>query len=160
MTVSYIKKITARRCPVHQTILELASDELADVGYFNKEQLLERARMSAMSSAIRWDYIADFIKEDGRCELIPLAPRFWKMSPEDRMIKPEKALAGGHGKKTAGYALVSVEHSALAIKQLARKRGLANGVGKAFRRFADELESQDELLTEDRDNQLLGPVRN
>lgn len=159
MTVSYIKKVTARRCPVHQALLELATDELADVGYFNKETLLEKSRMSAMASAVRWDYIADFIKEDGACELIPLAPRFWKMSPEDRLMKPEKALAGGHGKKTAGYALVTEEHAALAVKQLSRKRQLANGVGKAFRRFADELE-QHELLQEDQDLQLAGPVRN
>jgi len=141
-------------------LLEMANDELADVGYFRKDALLERARMSAMSSAIRWDYIADFVKEDGKCELIPLAARFWRMSPEDRIVKPEKALAGGHGKKTAGYALVSVEHSALAVRQLKNKRSLANGVGKAFRHYADAVEAKEDVITEDSQQQLLAPVKN
>lgn len=160
MSVTYIRKITARRCPVHQTLLELANDELADIGYFNKDDLLAKSRMSAMSASIRWDYLADFIKEDGGCELVPLAARFWRMTPEDRIRKPEKALAGGHGKKTAGYALVSIDNSALAVKQLKRKRGMANGVGKAFRRFADELETHDDLVASQHALELLEPVEN
>ena len=159
MTVGYIKKITARRCPVHQILLGMANDELADVGYFSKDALLEKARMSAMASAIRWDYIADFIKSDGNCELIPLAPRFWRMSPEDRMMKPEKALAGGHGKKTAGYALVSVENSALAVKVLANKKSMVNGVGEAFRNYQNAVLAKDILISDDPQHQLSGPTR-
>ena len=102
--------------------------------------------------------MAEFIKDEQSCELIPLAARFWNMTPVERIAHPEKALAGGHGAKTAGYALVNVDNGALAVQKLSQKRSMANGTGKAFREFADSLVNR-QLLKES-DQNLLGSVKN
>jgi len=157
--MKWLRREVARKCPVHQAVLEEALIQLAEYGYFSKTDIIKDVGMVAMSESIRWDYISEFIKEDGSCELIPLARRFWNMNPNQRIMEPEKAIAGGHGKKTAGYALVSVDGGALAIKRLEHKRGMANGVGKAFRKYADALVKRD-LLTEPKNRQLADTVTN
>jgi len=157
----YLRRESARKCPAHQAILEEALDQLAEYGYFSKDDIVTAAGFPTQlsDSYLRWDYIIEFLKEDGDCELIPLAARFWKMKPNQRMLEPEKAIAGGHGKKTAGYALVSVDNGALAVKRLAHKRSLANGVGKAFRKYADALVKRD-LLAEPETRKLANTVTN
>jgi hypothetical protein len=156
--MKYLRREQAKACPVHKAVLEICLDELAEYGYFAKEDVIKQSGMIAVSESLRWDYLAEFIKSDGACELIPLAPRFWKMKPQQRVLEPEKAIAGGHGKKTAGYAMVGVDGGALAVRRLEHKRNLANGVGKAFRNFADELTKR-ELLEKD-DQTLLESVKN
>jgi len=143
--MKYVRKDDARKCPVHTAVLEEANNQLAEYGYFAKSDVVKDVGMIVMTDSIRWDYLAEFIKEDGKCELIPLAQRFWKMKADERVAHPEQAIAMGHGKKTMGYALVSCAGGALAIRRLEHKRSMANGVGKAFRLFADELVKRDLL---------------
>jgi len=154
----YLRREDAKSCPAHQAVIECGIDALAEYGYFSKEDVIKESGMFAVRSALRWDYIAEFIKDEQNCELIPLSAKFWNMKPVERIAHPEKALAGGHGAKTSGYALVSIDGGALAVQKLAQKRSMANGTGKAFREFADAL-VQRELL-EGNDQKLLESVKN
>ncbi len=149
MATKYLRREVARACPVHQMVLDRAMDDLAEYGYFSKQDVVKESGMIAMVDSIRWDYLAEFIREDGRCELVPLAARFWKMKPTERLLFPERAIAGGHGKKTAGYALVTLDNGNLAIEQLERKRSVTNGVGQAFNKYRTELDQRN-LLDEDK----------
>jgi len=154
----YLRREDAKSCPAHQAVMECAADELAEYGYFSKDDVIKESGMFAVRSALRWDYIAEFIKDEQNCELIPLSPKFWNMTPDERIAHPEKALAGGHGAKTSGYALVSVDGGALAVQKLSQRRSMANGTGKAFRTFADALVQRD--LLEGSDQRLLESVQN
>lgn len=176
MTVSkYMRREAAQNCPVHQLILELCETHLADCGYFNKQEIVEEAGFPPQlgTDYLRWDYIADFIKKkvwekdaEGTVisvtvekELVPLAARFWKMKPHERVASPEQAIALGHGKKTAGYALVDVDDGALAVKRLEQRRSTTNGLGKAFRKYADELIKRN-LLQEPDNRKLADTITN
>lgn len=158
--MKYLRKADAIKCPVHQAILQQACDELHEHGYFNKQEVVESLSFGAVSEAIRWDYISEFIRDELDQDLVPLAQAFWtgtkeqqamrqKVTPESRKQNPSAYVAGiGHGKRTAGYGLLSVDDHKLAIKHLAHKRSLANGVGASFRTFATELYKRRELQME------------
>lgn len=123
MSAKFMRKETALACPVHMKIKKLAEEGLMDVGYFEKAEILKDSNLIAMADSIRWDYIREFIEigETGHdCELIPLSQRFfvWRRTaaeikedliPSNRKkameIVPDKFLAGGNGKRTAGYLL-------------------------------------------------------
>ena len=135
-------------------------DELHSHGYFHKQEVLEQLSFEAVAEAIRWDYISEFIRDDLSEEIVPLAQAFWtgtkadkaakrKITPELRKKNPGAYLAMGHGKRTAGYALVSVDDHRLAVKHLAFKRSLANGVGTSFRDFATELQKRNAIQGSD-----------
>ena len=154
--MKWLRKTKARVCPIHQAVLQSACDELHKHGYFSKDEVLEGLGFGAVAEAIRWDYIAEFIRDEEDEEIVPLAQAFWtgtkadkaakrQITPELRKKNPGAYLAMGHGKRTAGYALVSVDDHRLAVKHLAFKRSLANGVGTSFREFATELQKRNAL---------------
>ena len=58
-----------------------------------------------------------------------------------------RALASGNGKKTVGYACVSLENAGLTIALLRRKDATANGVIDARNTFATHAEGQKVLIT-------------
>ena len=158
--MKWLRKEKAWLCPIHQAVLEATLDELHNNGYFHKQQVLEQLSFEAMAVAIRWDYIAEFIRDDLSEEIVPLAEPFWTgtaadkaakrtITPELRKKNPGAYLAMGHGKKTAGYALVSVDDHRLAVKHLEFRRSLANGVGTSFREFATELQKRNALKGSD-----------
>lgn len=152
MSVKYMKRETAKGCPVHQAVMDTASDELAQHGYFSKVDVLDSLSFGAMEDAIRWDYLREFLEADYGIELIPLSKKFFNGEMVrlpgnsnrtrvhyDPVKDPEKCIAMGNGKKTYGYASVEVAGGALAIKTFERKKGMANGVGEAFKTFAEAL---------------------
>lgn len=167
----YMRKETARACPVHSMIKDKANEMLAANGHFSKEVVLEELNLSTMEDSIRWDYIREFIEEDHGVNLVPLAARFFigKIKTKsgdnvsfistaaERKVNPEKYIAGGHGKKTHGYALVTFEQGVMAIACLKRYRGLSNGAGKAFRAYAISLEKKN-LLEDKESKKLTEPV--
>jgi hypothetical protein len=134
MSNKYLRREVARGCPVHKIVMEEAGRELEQHGFFSKEDVLDSCRMSAMAESIRWDYVKEFLQEDNLTELIPLASSFFKRhSTKSVEVRPEKFLAMGHGKKTAGYACVRAQaNEPLVICRLEQRRSLSNGVGKAF----------------------------
>lgn len=146
----YIKKITAKRCPIHQAILQECGEQLVEHGYFSKSRVIEKLRYQAMEGSVRWDYISDFLSDpngDHGIELVPLAQKFFSSTRAQRLRDAEGVdkkgqainlgpyLAGGHGKKTAGYASVNFEGGLLALKRAQRFKGMSNGVGKAHKAF-------------------------
>ena len=158
--MKYLRKTDAIKCPVHQAILQQACDELHEHGYFHKQSVVDALSFGAVAEAVRWDYISEFIRDELDQDLVPLAQAFWtgtkeqrakreQVTPESRKQNPSAYVAGiGHGKRTAGYGLLSVDDHRLAIKHLSHKRSLANGVGASFRVFATELYKRRELQME------------
>lgn len=148
----FIKKSTARRCPIHQSILEECGKSLAEKGYFNKKTVIDSLNYQAVEESVRWDYLSDFLSDpsgDHSIELVPLAQKFFSSTRAERLRDSEGVdakgnllnlgpyLAGGHGKKTAGYASVTFEGGLLALKRAQRFRGQSNGVGRAFNAYRE-----------------------
>jgi hypothetical protein len=161
---SFIKKITAQKCPVHQAILELCGRKLVEKGYFSKAEVLDETKMHAMAEAVRWDYITDFLRDPELghgIEILPVAQKFFSSTKAERAraagetdsggrpVNFGQYLAGGHGKKTAGYARVSLDGGLLALKRAQNYRGLRNGVGAAFDAFREAVMKDPELLRAD-----------
>lgn len=168
--MTYIRRETVKECPVHLAILDKAQDHLIENGYFSKEEVLEGIGMPAMADYVRWDYIIDFLKEGikvrvdssgqkyvdetnaEKYEVVPLAKSFWRKrnykkklasTPQNRRENPEQFIALGHGKKTAGYALVDFEDGIMAVRQLAHKEAIRNGAAQAFRQYTLALLERD-----------------
>lgn len=140
MGARYLRREKARRCPVHTAVLDACSERLSDHGWFEKEEVVNSLNFEAVSDSIRWDYIMDFLRTEEGGEFVPLAARFFKRHKHsERVDHPERFIATGHGKKTAGYANVELDNGRLAIRHLGSKRSMANGVAKAFRKYMDEL---------------------
>ena len=139
MSAKYLLRRKAEACPIHKAVMGEASKQLEEMGAFSKESVIETLRFQAIEDAIRWDYIRDFLEEVEGCELVPVVSLFFKgehtkqrkAAPID--LKPEKYLASGHGKKTAGYASVKMDaHAKLVLTRISQRKSVANGVGKAF----------------------------
>ena len=160
----FFKKVTAERCPIHQAILDECAKRLADVGYFNKQAVLDSLNFQTVSEIIRWDYLADFLSDkDGRygVELVPLAQKFFSSTRTERMRdakeydgkgKPMNLgpyIAGGHSKKTAGYASITFEGGSLAVKRAQRFASQRNGVGKALDNYIDAVKRKQEQMSQD-----------
>ena len=159
----FIKKVTAQRCPIHQAILEECGKQLVEKGYFSKANVIEKLRFQAIEDSVRWDYIADFLAEPELghgFEVVPLAQKFFTSTKADRAKAAKETdskgrpvnfgqyLAGGHGKKTAGYARVAFEGGLLALKRAQNYAGLRNGVGVAFESFRQAV-AKEEVLRQD-----------
>ena len=152
----YLRREKARACPIHKAVLEACGQALVDKGYFSKEDILEKLRFTAMAESIRWDYVAEWLTADDgdyAMEIIPLAPRFFntpmKKRIEDGLPAYGRYVAGGHGKRTAGYASVTLDGGKLAIKRAERFKSLKNGASTALENYvratlkqADQIESE------------------
>jgi len=153
MSNTYLRREKARKCPVHTTILEVATTQLAEFGYFSKGDVLRENSLEAMEPAVRWDYIREFIEADYGIELVPLAQRFFDTVGKEthrrggftvetavhRALYPQKYVAAGHGKRTAGYCNADFDNGRFAVVRLQHKREMLNGVAKAFNKFSEEL---------------------
>src|SRR6478736_782533 len=156
---TYIQRKTALACPVHMAIKQAAVERLTDKGVFSKEKVLEETNMLAMAEAIRWDYVREFIEEEHGCELMPLAASYFKRhQKEDEHIKPEKYLAQGHGKKTAGYAAVTNANDHLVICRIKYRAAVANGTVKAAQVFIAEVQAKRKALSLDPLPRIAPPV--
>lgn len=136
----YLRKDKARGCPVHMAILDECGRQLSLHGVFEKDAVLENLNLSAMTDAVRWDYIRNFLEEELGCEMVPLASVYFKRhKPEEERVNPQRFIATGHGKKTAGFATVTHENDHLYISRIESKKSMANGVGKAFEAFVQRV---------------------
>lgn len=134
----WLRKDKARENPHYQAILEKASADLEESGFFHKDEVLGALGYEPFASDMRWDYIRVFLEEEQGCELMPLAESFFKAQRKAGgldQLKPERYLASGHGKKTAGYAAVTEENDFLVIKRVAQRKAMANGVGRTYQDF-------------------------
>ena len=124
--MKWLRKERARLCPIHQAVFKWKTRKnctLTAISTSGKQA--QQLSFEAVAEAIRWDYISEFIRDDLSEEIVPLAQAFWtgtkadkaakrKITPELRKKNPGAYLAMGHGKRTAGYALVSVDDHRLA----------------------------------------------
>jgi hypothetical protein len=152
----FLRKEVALKCPVHTAVREKAAEYLELHGAFCRDTILSELSLEAMAESVRWDYIREFLQNDQGCELIPVSALFFK-NPRSKErkespmnIKPEKYIASGHGKRTAGYAsVVPDEFAGLVLKRLDQRRGLKNGVGTAFAKFVVALQHKASLPVRD-----------
>ncbi|MGB1066181.1 MAG: hypothetical protein ACPGZR_09310 [Paracoccaceae bacterium] len=139
----HLRREAARSCPIHQTIMETAADQLSLHGVFEKDAILDQLNLKAMSDAIRWDYIRDFLQQEQKCELVPLASVYFKRHQmHDEIANPSRYIAGGHGKKTAGYAAITSNNDHLVVAKIKIKHAISNGVGEAFRNYLQAAEDK------------------
>jgi len=139
----WIRKETIKDCPVHTAIREEASKLLSEKGTFSKSEVITITCMKSVADAVRWDYIRELIEEDQGCELIPLASSFFnRHTASDEQKHPERYMAMGHGKKTAGYAAVTLQNEHFVVKKLEHRHAVANGVGRAFDAYLDQVQQK------------------
>ncbi len=132
----WLRKEKARACPVHMQVMEASAKQLELHGVFEKDAVLDDLNLAAMTDAIRWDYVREFLQDEQGCELVPLASAYFKRHKvTEEHVNPAKFLAQGHGKKTAGYAAVVPEHDHLVVARLRFRKAMANGVGVAFQDY-------------------------
>ena len=139
----YMRREVIRECAIHQSIMDLASEGLETNGSFRKLNVIEALGLRAVEDSIRWDYIRDFLQEDQDCELVPVAERYFKQHQlAEEHTTPEKFIASGNGKKTAGFVSVIEGTDHLVVRRLQQRQALANGVGKAFRNYAEAVQTK------------------
>lgn len=139
----YVRREAVRACAIHQSIMDRAAEDLEHSGSFRKLDVIEALGLRVMEDSIRWDYIRDFLQEDQGCELVPVAERYFKSHQKvEEQINPEKFIATGNGKKTAGFVSVIADNDHLTVRRLKQRQALANGVGKAFRTYAEAVQEK------------------
>jgi len=146
MSTKYLHRTIAQKCPIHQAVKDTAIDLIMEKSFFSKEEILEKTNFKAVESAIRWDYVREFIENDEKVELIPLTERFfkWRLTKTERDSGipsnkneainkvPEKFIAGGNGRRTFGYLMADSTYPSITIAKMATRRSHRNGVAKAF----------------------------
>lgn len=153
----YLRKTAALACHVHSAIKDRCIKELERNGFFRKSAVVEGLGFSAVEESIRWDYVAEFITAEGY-DLVPLAARFFRSESEHKkedtqikksLIKADddsvpnialsRFLAGGHGRKTAGYASVYFANGRLAIKRFQIDKKRREGANETIRKRAERI---------------------
>jgi len=156
----WLRREKALECPIHAAVREEASKRLENMGVFNKDEVLDALRFSAVRDAIRWDYIREFIQEDQGCELVPLSSAYFtRHTYKEEQVNPEKFLAQGHGKKTSGYAAVTLKNDHLVIARIKYREKTKNGVDMAFKNFVQEIQQQRRQYLPPQEGEVLPPLR-
>jgi len=107
-----------KTCPHHIKIKDECEQWLSSFGHFEKEEVIEQTGSKYIASAIRWDYIVHWIEEDKKYFLIPVAGSYFPKKRSEIKFKrendehkvPEKYIATGHGKRTAGFVAGNTEN--------------------------------------------------
>jgi len=136
----YLRKEKARACPVHMAIMDECAKQLNLHGVFEKSEILSNLSLDAMVDAVRWDYVREFLEDELGCEMVPLASAYFKRHKKsEEQVNPQKFIAMGHGKKTTGYATVTQGNDHLFVCRVEAKRAMANGVGRAFEAYLEQI---------------------
>jgi hypothetical protein len=136
MTMQFLRREAARACPIHGLVYECAVKYLVEFGVFSKQEVIDELNFGAISDSVRWDYIREFIQEDQKTELIPLAENFFtRHKKAEERVNPGRFIAQGHGKKTFGYAAVTPENDHLVVRRIEQRKAISNGVADAFHTY-------------------------
>ena len=100
-----------KECEIHMKLKREAEEWLDAFGFFEVEEVIEKTGFKLVSPAVRWDYIVRWIEEGQPYFLIPVAASFFPKTRKEKAFKreneptavPEKYIATGYGKRTAGY---------------------------------------------------------
>jgi|SRR5215207_943646 len=130
----FIKYATATKCRIHLEIVHAAVDQLAHQGFFSKEEVLRVTGYDLFEDAIHWDHVRRMIEEQHKTDLMPLAQAFFNRKRKDPspIDEPGRYLAGGTGKKTAGFAMVSEDNGPLVRWSLEHAKQCIRGKSKAY----------------------------
>jgi len=136
----FLRFEAAKGSPVYQTIIADAVDRLMHVGGFSKDEVLDATGYNVFDdNSIRWDYVKRIIEEDHDTDLIPMASVYFKVNQrngrKDRRHGaafpptqfPERYIATGNGKKTAGYVIASDVNGHFVVQRLKITRGHIQG---------------------------------
>jgi hypothetical protein len=116
----------------YQAIADYAGERLEAIGHFSKEDVLDNTGYGLFSETINWDFVRRMLEEKFNTRLIALAPCFFKRHKKDEELNnPARFLAGGTGRRAAGYAHLSTENGHFVIVALHRQRGIINGLTKS-----------------------------
>jgi hypothetical protein len=131
--MKYLRFAKCKECPQHIKVRDAAVELLTTIGSFSKEVVCESTGLSSFIDSIRWDYLVRMIEEEYSTELLPMSIELFrkKRNTDAEIHFPERYIAGGHGKRTAGYAIASVENGHFLVHLLKRKRSIAEGCVKA-----------------------------
>lgn len=147
----WLRMTQAQKSPVYIAIKDTMTDRLSVAGYFEKTEVLEATGFATVADSIRWDYLRQMIENEHHTELIPLSAQFFQKTllidgkrrhlggtrrREYELLFPEKFVASGHGKRTAGFAIASQENGHFLVRVLYRKQGQARGMVKSANRTA------------------------
>lgn len=133
----YIKLSTARTNPTYTALVDECLQRFEASGFFHKQNALEKLDLAPFASSINWNFVLELIKEKygGEMEFIPLAARFFKDDKNQIGSTELKVLgryiAGGHGKRAAGYGNFTMHNGKFAVKVKERKVATKNGVSGA-----------------------------
>jgi len=141
--MKWLRKEAAKACPIHNAVYNAALVELVEYGMFSKDDVIASLRFEAVADAIRWDYIREFIQEEQKAELIPLAAAFFtRHQKQEEHVNPGKFLAQGYSKKTHGFAAVTKENDHLVIKRLEQRKAISNGVAASFQSYLEHVDAR------------------
>jgi len=130
----WLRLESARNNKVYIEIVTEALIRLTERGSFSKDGVLEATGYDVIGD-IRWDYVVRIIEEDHDTKLMAMAESYFKRHATDSEItSPEKYIAHGHGKRTAGYAIIRRENGHLVTHVLKIKEDRAIGCVKAANR--------------------------
>jgi hypothetical protein len=144
----FLRRNIALQSKIYQELQAEARNQLSLHGCFAKADVIKACGFEAVEDSIRWDYIREFLEHDEGCELVPVVSLYF-MSPKTKErrenpieLKPEKYLAQGWGKKTAGFVSVkSDENAQLVVVRLLQRAASAEGAKKKVQKFQRDAQS-------------------
>jgi hypothetical protein len=167
----YLRYEAALDSPVYQQIAEEAYRRLLAVGSFEKDEVLKETRHLIFKDAIHWEFIKRMLESRDAAhdvELIPVAASYFKRHADEQEVTfPERFVATGHGKKTAGYVLATAENGHFVTYNLKTKKNRAVGIAKKANRLRQvgdrrgiaDCTSRDDLCVGGLDQQITPPSR-
>src|SRR5262245_66370880 len=95
-----LKRARVRVCKVHRELMDEAIHCLNDHAAFRFDDILDALNLQLMAGSIRWDYIRDFIVEDTREDLVPVAEDYFRRHAfREELANPGTFGAGGGGRQ-------------------------------------------------------------
>jgi hypothetical protein len=143
----FLRRSVADKSPIYKAITAEALALLNTSSHFRKDTVITTLGLQAFADAVRWDYVRLMLQDQlGGVELVPVAEAYFqaRIEADGKMTKnteelrkrlPERFVAAGHGKKTAGYVTVVPENEHLVIVVARRKDAQAKGTDRVANKF-------------------------
>jgi len=156
----YLRRDVAEASKIYQDIKNRAIGHLKKTGAFRKDHVVDELDLIPFADSIRWDYVRDMIRGEAEgLDVIPMADSYFRsrVKVDDAMVRntselqqslPERFIAMGHGKKTAGYALVEPRNGHFIVVVARNKFARATGVKASAERFTSKARQMGCVLPE------------
>jgi hypothetical protein len=134
---SILRFATAQKSPIYTALAKAAIARLTEFNRCSKEQMLKDANLGVLDAdvAIHWEHVTHMVEAQMGVELMPMAASFFaKHKKEEEVQKPQRYMAQGAGKRTAGWAIVTEENGHFVVRKIAYKRNQTAGAAEATNR--------------------------